>query len=71
MRVIYQSLVLINENIIAELIGPCYFYHKKLFAVIPADEIHKETQSGNCFRFWTRSRKRKTQMTAADTSEPQ
>lgn len=56
MRVIYQSLELINENIVAEFIGPCYFYHKKLFAIIPADEIHKETQSDNCFRFWTRSR---------------
>lgn len=51
MRVVYQSLVLINEDIVAELIGPCYFYHKKLFAMISADEIQKETQSGNCFRF--------------------
>lgn len=71
MRLIYQSLVLINENIVAGLIEPCYFYYKKLFAMIPADEIHKETQSDNCFRFWTRSRERKTQMTAADTSDAQ
>lgn len=71
MRVVYQSLVLINEDIVAELIGPCYFYHKKLFAMISADEIQKETQSGNCFRFWTRSRQRKSQMTAAHTFDPQ